>query len=85
MVVNSGGKGRAFSWLAAQAKAPAAMIDDSVKQIESIAKHVPDAIRLHFAEAEFIRRMFPECAHATEQVHDWPATVAALKRHLGKN
>lgn len=82
MVVNSGGKGRALAWLAARAAAPAAMIDDSVRQIESAAKHLPGATRLHFAEAEFIRRIFPGCAHATEQVHDWPGAVAALERHM---
>ena len=84
MVVNSGGKGRALSWLAARAGAPVAMVDDSVRQIESAAKHLPDATRLHFAEAEFIRRIFPGCAHATEQVYDWPGAVAALERNMGQ-
>jgi len=82
MVVNSGGKGRAMAWLAAKAMAPTAFVDDSVTQIESVARHAPDVVRLHFAEAEFIRRIFPDCAHATEQVHDWPGCEAALRARL---
>ena len=80
LVINSGGKGRAVSWLAATAAAPVAMVDDSVTQLESVAKHVPGSVRLHFAGAEHIRRLYPDCAHATEQVHDWPSCGAALRR-----
>ena len=78
LVVNSGGKGRAMAWLAAKAAAPVAFIDDSVKQIESVAKHVPDSVRVHFAWADFIDRIFPECDHATHRVRSWQAAEAAL-------
>lgn len=83
MVVNSGGKGRAMAWLAAQADAPVAFVDDSVRQIESVAKYLPEALRLHFAEAEFIRRIFPTCEHATAQVHSWRAAERELRSWLG--
>lgn len=82
LVVNSGGKGRAMAWLAAKAAAPVAFIDDSVKQIESVAKHVPGSVRVHFAWADFIDRIFPECAHATHRVRSWKAAEAALRRGL---
>ena len=82
LVVNSGGKGRAMAWLAAHAAAPTAFIDDSVKQIESVAKHASDVVRLHFAWADFISNLFPECADATEQVRSWPAAETALRKHL---
>lgn len=82
MVVNSGGKGRAMAWLAHHAQAPCGFVDDSVNQIESVAKHVPDAVRLHFAWAEFIRRIFPSCEHATTQVHDWDNAEAELRQRL---
>jgi len=82
MVVNGGGKGGAMAWLAARAKAPAAFVDDSVKQIESVAKHAPDVVRLHFAGAEVIRRLFPGCAHATEQVYDWRGCETVLRSRL---
>ena len=80
LVVNAGGKGRAMAWMAAQIEAPVALIDDSTRQLESVAKHVPDAVRLHFAGTEHIRRLYPDCADAHEQVHDWTSCVAALHR-----
>lgn len=82
LVVNSGGKGRAMAWLAAQASAPCGFVDDSVKQIESVAKHAPDVCRVHYAGADFIARIFPECEFATEQARDWGATEAILQRCL---
>ena len=80
LIINSGGKGRAMAWLAATAGAQVAMVDDSVTQLESVARHVPESVRLHFAGAEHIRRLYPECAHATEQVRDWPSCGTALRR-----
>lgn len=82
MVVNSGGKGRAMRWLADQVQAPVAFIDDSVKQIESVAKHVPDSLRLHFVWADFIDRIFPECAHATGRARSWDEAEHAIRAHL---
>jgi hypothetical protein len=82
VVVNTGGKGRAMAWLAQAADAPTAFVDDSVRQIENVAKHAPDVVRLHFAGAEFIRRLFPECAAATRQVLDWNEAERVLRDEL---
>jgi hypothetical protein len=70
-------------WLADRVTGPTAFIDDSVRQIESVAKHAPDVIRLHFAEADFIARIFPNCEHASAQVRDWQAAKQELKERLG--
>jgi hypothetical protein len=83
VVVNTGGKGRALSWLADSAGAPTAFVDDSVRQIESVARHAPHVVRLHFAGAETVRRLYPSCAGATCQVHDWNEAEAVLRRELG--
>ena len=83
VVANSGGKGRAMAWLAAKAQAPTAFIDDSVKQIESVARRAPDVVRIHFAWADFIHRMYPDCEHATCQVRDWAACERELTSRLG--
>lgn len=80
LVVNSGGKGRALAWLAHQAAAPIAFVDDSVSQIESAAKWVPQATRIHFAWADFIDRLFPECEHATHRVRSWEEAEGVLRR-----
>lgn len=82
LVINSGGKGRAMAWLAARSDAPVALVDDSTTQLQSVARHAPGAVRLHFAGTEHISRLYPECVHADEQVHDWPACQAALRRLL---
>ncbi|MEM9062767.1 MAG: hypothetical protein AAGD13_20080 [Pseudomonadota bacterium] len=82
LVVNQGGKGRALAWLAHHACAPVGFVDDSVTQIESVAKWLPEATRIHFAWADFIDRIFPECTHATARVRDWDGAVAELSRHL---
>ena len=83
MVVNSGGKGRALKWMADRVQAPIGFVDDSVKQIESVARHLPGATRLHFAEADFIARIFPDCSHATAQTRSWSETESVLCRELG--
>lgn len=82
LVVNSGGKGRAMAWLSAAVGAPAAFIDDSVGQIESVAKHAPEVMRLHFAWAPHIARLFPTCAAATAQVRSWEEAEATLRARL---
>lgn len=83
VVVNTGGKGRALAWLARAAGAPAAFVDDSVRQIESVARHAPEVVRVHFAGAETVRRLHPDCAAATCQVHDWAQAEAVLREQLG--
>ena len=82
VVVNTGGKGRAMRWLADAAAAPTAFVDDSVRQIESVARRAPDVVRLHFAGAETVRRLHPDCPAATRQVLDWPGAEAALREEL---
>lgn len=83
LVVNAGGKGRAMAWLAHHAEAPCAFVDDSVTQIESVAKWVPAAERVHFAWADFINRIFPECEHATGRERNWASTEVLLREKLG--
>ena len=82
LIVNTGGKGRAMAWLAAAADAPTAFVDDSVRQIESVARHAPDVVRLHFAGSESVRRLFPDCTAATCQVRDWAEAERVLRAEL---
>ncbi len=82
VIANRGGKGRVVRWLASSAAAPTAFIDDSVTQIESVQRHAPDVFRVHFAEADFIRRIFPSCAAADIQAHNWGDAVDAIRQRL---
>src|SRR5690606_13652635 len=82
VVVNTGGKGRAMAWLAAAAGAPTAFVDGSARPLERVAKHAPHLVRLHFAGAETVRRLYPDCAAATAQVHDWCEAETVLRREL---
>lgn len=85
VVTNTGGKGRALAWLAEAAggpETPTAFVDDSVRQIESVARHAPDVARLHFAGAETVRRLAPDCAAATARALDWREAEGLLRRLL---
>ncbi len=82
MVENSGGKGRALRWMAAHAAAPAAFIDDSLKQHESAARRAPEVIRVHFVGAGHLRRILPESPAAHHRVEGWEACEAVLSRIL---
>ncbi|MEM7508773.1 MAG: hypothetical protein AAF415_18745 [Pseudomonadota bacterium] len=82
VVENSGGKGPALAWCMDRVAAPMAFIDDSPKQIESAAKHAPDVLRIHFAGADYVDRLIPECADADHRVIDWQVCEAAIRAHL---
>lgn len=78
MVENSGGKGRALFWMAAKAAAPAAFIDDSLKQHESAARRAPEVTRIHFVGASHLRRILPESPAAHHRVEGWEACEAVV-------
>lgn len=82
VATNTGGKGRALAWLSARAEAPTGFVDDSVYQIESVAKHAPHVLRLHFMGAESVQRLFPDCAEASAQVQSWQEAETVLRRRL---
>lgn len=82
VVVNAGGKGRALSWLSAQAAAPVVFIDDSAKQLDSARKHAPEVLRVHFAGSEFIRPFLKPCPAADHRAEDWSGCQATVSRHL---
>lgn len=82
VVINEGGKGRALAWLSARADAPTAFVDDSVRQIESVARRAPHVLRLHFAGVPSVRRLFPECAAASARVQDWAEAETVLRDGL---
>jgi hypothetical protein len=78
MVENSGGKGRALSWMASHAVAPMAFIDDSLKQHESAARRAPEVTRIHFVGASHLRRILPESPAAHHRVEGWEACEAVV-------
>ena len=82
MVENAGGKGRALCWMAAHAGAPAAFVDDSLKQHESAARRAPEVTRIHFVGAGHLRRLLPESPAAHHRVEGWAECEAVLKREL---
>jgi hypothetical protein len=82
MVENVGGKGRALYWMSARAAAPAAFIDDSLKQHESAARRAPDVTRIHFVGAGHLRRILPESPAAHYRVEGWAECEAVVSRIL---
>jgi phosphoglycolate phosphatase-like HAD superfamily hydrolase len=83
LVANAGGKGPALAWLAARAEAPAAFVDDSPSQIRSAAAGAPGVARLHFAGADYVARVIPDCAEADHRVASWAEAERVLLRLLG--
>lgn len=83
MVENSGGKGRALAWMAAQAAAPVAFVDDSPKQHESVARRMPEAARIHFVGASHLKRILPDSPSAHHRAEDWDTCEALVRRRLG--
>ena len=82
MVENAGGKGRALCWMAAHARAPAAFIDDSLRQHESAARRAPEVTRIHFVGAGHLRRILPESPAAHHRVEGWEECEAVVSRIL---
>ena len=82
MVENAGGKGRALFWMASRAAAPAAFVDDSLKQHESAARRAPEVTRIHFVGAGHLRRILPESPAAHHRVEGWAECEALLRRVL---
>ncbi len=82
VVVNSGGKGRALSWLAARAKAPTVFIDDSLKQHESAARRAPHVARIHFVGAPHLKELLPESPAADHRVGEWEECETVIRRVL---
>ena len=78
MVENSGGKGKALSWIASHAAALVAFIDDSLKQHESVARRAPQITRVHFVGASHLRRLLPESPATDYRVEDWAKCEAVL-------
>lgn len=82
LVENAGGKGPALAWMAARAGTPVAFIDDSPAQIASVAQHLPDCLRLHFAGSAFVSRIVPRCEEADARVADWEEAERLLGAHF---
>ena len=67
LVVNHGGKGKTLAWLSQRTSGAVAFIDDSPKQIASVAKHAPDVQRLHYVGDDHLRTLLdplPDAHHA---------------------
>jgi len=79
LVENGGGKGPALAWLAAKAGAPAAFIDDSPSQIASAKARAPEVARVHFAGADYVARVIPDCAEADHRVTSWAEAEAVIR------
>ena len=83
VVVNTGGKGRALAWLAAEVVAPVAFVDDSPLQHEHAARHAPDVTRIHFVGASSVRELLAESPEAHHRAHDWAEAERQIREALG--
>lgn len=82
VICNSGGKGRALTWLRAAAGAPVAFVDDSPGQIASAKRRAPEVLRVHFAGAESVARVIPHAPEADHRAASWAEAEPLLTAHL---
>ncbi|MBH1993000.1 MAG: HAD family hydrolase [Sphingomonadaceae bacterium] len=69
---NSGAKGRRFARIVADHQPSVTLfIDDLAEHHESVARHVPDAWRLHMVGEPEIAADVDDAAHAHARIDDW--------------
>lgn len=72
VVANAGRKGAAVARLAARVEAPVVFVDDIPHNIDSVAEHADDVIRLHFVGDERLARMIGPASGAHARHDTWP-------------
>ncbi len=82
VVMNEGGKGRALRWMTERAAAPVAFVDDSAEQLASVAKHAPEAARLHLVGPDLLKPLVGRADAAEHHPEDWRAAEEAIRRAL---
>lgn len=82
LICNQGGKGRAVAEIVAR-HAPSAtvFVDDLALHHSSVAKHVPEVLRLHMVAEPRFARVTPPAEHAHARIDEWePACEWILAR-----
>ena len=80
VIVGSGLKGPAISWLHKKMRAPVFFLDDIPHNIDSVGEHSPETNRIHFVADPRLAKLIGPAAKATQridcwkQAHDWIAT-----------
>lgn len=80
VIVGSGLKGPAISWLHKKMRAPVFFLDDISHNIDSVGEHSPDTNRIHFIADPRLARLVGPAKKATQridcwkQAHDWIAS-----------
>ncbi|MEM7671446.1 MAG: hypothetical protein AAF317_20375, partial [Pseudomonadota bacterium] len=82
LVENAGGKGAPLAWMQNKIDAPVIFIDDSPNQIRSAAKLAPEVTRIHFAGAELVERIIPQCEEANHRVSSWLSCEDVIRTTL---
>ena len=82
VVANIGEKGAAVGALAMHTEAPVFFLDDSPRHHESVAAHVPEAVRLHFVGHPRLAKLIAQAPDSHHRTDDWPAARAVIEGHL---
>lgn len=82
LVENSGGKGPALAWIRDKVQAPMAFIDDSPNQIKNAKTTAREVTCIHFAGAELVNTLIPECGEADHRVISWTECEAVIRTAL---
>ncbi len=83
VVCNSGGKGGPARGLIERHRATAAaFVDDLAVHHASVAKHAPDAHRLHMIAEPRLASAVPAAEHAHARIDDWPTACDWILERL---
>ena len=85
VLCNQGGKGRPVRALIDEMKPGAVVfVDDLAVHHESVAKHAPEAWRLHMIDEPRLAQRTSPAAHADARIDDWASAMTWILDHLEK-
>lgn len=82
LVFNQGGKGAAVIQINKLGGRPSFFIDDSPKNIQSVAESAPETVLIHFMQDDRFRKVMPELPEAALQAAHWSHMKSFIDQHL---
>jgi hypothetical protein len=72
VIVGSGLKGPAVSWLSQRMQAPVFFLDDIPHNINSVASHAPETSRIHMVADPRLSKLIEPADGASSRIDTWP-------------
>ncbi len=82
MISSSGPKGPVLKAIRQRTDEKLIFIDDISHHHESVAKHVPETLRIQFIADKQLNKLEKQSAHSHHRCHDWPDIEHVIKGYL---